>query len=144
MSTNPSSLEWIKDDAGTQLALIVWNDYIPSTTQFVTPDDFKQQVGFIVYAKEEAVKTHRHLPLHRHLIGTSEAIIVRQGRALFRLYDLSRTLIANRELKAGDIILMINGWHGVDFLEDTILLEIKQGPFLDMKEKEFMESERVS
>ena len=139
--SHPSDIEWIVDHAGTQLALIVRSEYTPVTTQFVTPNSFKQQVGFIVYAKDEAVKTHRHLPLERHLVGTSEAIIVRHGHALFRLHDLNRTLIATRELRTGDVILMINGWHGIEFIEDTVLLEIKQGPFLETKEKEILEPE---
>lgn len=34
---------------GQPIAYIVRKDYRPTRTEFLTPDDFNQQVGFIVY-----------------------------------------------------------------------------------------------
>ena len=48
----------------------------------------------------------------------------------------SRELVATRELRQGDVMLMIAGGHGFRMLEDTILLEIKQGPYTGIDEKE--------
>jgi len=45
-------------------------------------------------------------------------------------------LVTTRELKAGDVMLMVGGGHGFRILEETVFLEIKQGPFLPVTEKE--------
>jgi hypothetical protein len=74
--------------------------------------------------------------LERHLVGTSEVIVVRRGRCEIDIYDNDRTLIASRELRPGDIMLMTGGGHGFRMLEDTVLLEVKQGPYTGLDEKE--------
>ena len=118
------------------LAYIIPASLMPDKTAFVTPPEFKQQVGFVVYPAEGEVKRHLHLPLERHLTGTSEVLIVRKGRCLLDVYNDDRDMVATRELRAGDVTLMVGGGHGFRMLEDTVFLEIKQGPFLPVAEKE--------
>lgn len=127
--------ESIKDDEGNNIAMIIRKEHSPDKTQFFTPDEYNQQIGFIVYPKGEEVATHRHLPVDRRITGISEVLIVRKGRAIIRLYKTDKTFVAKRELKPGDLILLISGWHGIDFLEDTVIIEIKQGPYLGFDEK---------
>jgi hypothetical protein len=52
------------------------------------------------------------------------------------VYNDERGLVATRELCAGDIMLMVGGGHGFRMLEDTVLLEVKQGPYTGVDEKE--------
>ena len=118
------------------LAYIIHPNPLPCQTTFITPPEFKQQVGLIVYPAGGEVKRHLHLPLERHLIGTSEVLILQKGHCLADIYNDARELVATRELKAGDVMLMVGGGHGFRMLEDTVFLEVKQGPFLPVKEKE--------
>jgi hypothetical protein len=118
------------------LAYILRPNPLPGQTTFITPPEFKQQVGFIVYPAGGEVKKHLHLPLERHLVGTSEVLVVQKGHCLADIYNDERELVATRELKAGDVMLMVGGGHGFRILEDTVFLEIKQGPFLPVTEKE--------
>ena len=46
-----------------------------------------------------------------------------------------KLLVATRELKTGDVMLMVGGGHGFRMLEDTVLLEVKQGPYTGITEK---------
>ncbi len=108
----------------------------PRETTFVTPAEFKQQVGFVAYPAGSEIPRHTHLPLERHLIGTAEVLVVRRGRCLMDLYDNQRTLVATRELAAGDVVLLVSGGHGFRIIEDTLFLEVKQGPYLGVDEKE--------
>jgi hypothetical protein len=39
-------------------------------------------------------------------------------------------------LRAGDIAIAVGGGHGFRMLEDTVLLEVKQGPYPGQTEKE--------
>jgi hypothetical protein len=45
-------------------------------------------------------------------------------------------LVASRELRSGDITLMVGGGHGFRMQEDTVFLEVKQGPYTGIDEKE--------
>lgn len=130
-----TDVEWIERN-GKRLAGIIRASLMPDKTTFLTPDDFKQQVGFVVYPKGGEIKRHVHRPLERHLVGTSEVLVVRKGRAEIDIYDDDRTLVTTRELRAGDIMLMVGGGHGFRMLEDTVFLEVKQGPYTGIDEKE--------
>ena len=118
------------------LTLIIRSSFRVSQTTFLTPPEFKQQVGFIVYRAGTEVPRHVHRALERHLVGTSEVILVKQGRCLLDIYNDARELVATRELVVGDLMLMVGGGHGFRMLEDTILLEVKQGPYTGIDEKE--------
>ena len=41
----------------------------------------------------------------------------------------------NLEVQEGDFVLLLGGGHGIKFREDTILLEVKQGPYKGESEK---------
>ena len=118
------------------LAYIIRGDLMPSHTTFLTPPQFKQQVGFVVYPAGGEIQRHVHRPLSRHLIGTSEVLIVRRGRCEIDIYNDDRELVARRELREGDVMLMVGGGHGFHMLEDTVFLEVKQGPYTGQDEKE--------
>jgi hypothetical protein len=121
---------------GQPLAYVIRAELVPDKTTFLTPDSFKQQVGFVVYPKDGVIARHDHRPLERHLVGTSEVLVLRQGRCEIDIYSPERELVTTRELKAGDIMLMVGGGHGFRMLEDTVFLEVKQGPYTGIDEKE--------
>ena len=118
------------------LAYIIHGCFIPQSTVFLTPPEFKQQVGFVVYPAGGEIQRHDHRPLERNIIGTSEVLVVKCGRCEIDIYNDERQIVATRELGPGDIMLMVAGGHGFRMLEDTVLLEIKQGPYTGVDEKE--------
>jgi hypothetical protein len=118
------------------LAYIIRKGLVPDKTTFLTPPEFKQQLGFVVYPAGGAIQRHDHRPVERHLVGTSEVLVVQRGRCEIDIYNDDRELVATRELRQGDIMLMVGGGHGFRMLEDTVFLEIKQGPYTGVDEKE--------
>lgn len=118
------------------LAYIIRSSLVPNQTTFLTPPEFKQQVGFVVYPAGGEIQRHVHRPLKRHLVGTSEVLVLKKGHCLIDIYNDDRELVATRELHEGDVMLMVGGGHGFRMLEDTVFLEIKQGPYTGMEEKE--------
>ncbi len=121
---------------GQPLAYIIRAALVPERTTFLTPPEFKQQVGYVVYPAGGEIARHVHLPLQRQLVGTSEVLIVKQGRCEIDVYNDARELVATRELSTGDVMLMVGGGHGFRMLEPTVLLEVKQGPYTGLEEKE--------
>jgi len=123
-------------DGETTLAIIIHAEMSPQRTTFITPDEYKQQVGFVVYPAGGEVARHVHRQLERQIFGTSEVLVVKQGRCEMDVYNDDRECIAIRELKQGDVLIMVAGGHGFRMLEDTVLLEVKQGPYTGVDEKE--------
>ena len=121
---------------GTPLAYLIRAEIDPRETTFVTPGDFNQQVGFIVYPAGAEIPRHLHRPVERRLNETSEVLIVRRGHCEVDIYNNARDLVAVRKLSAGDILILVAGGHGFRMLEDTVLLEVKQGPYTGLQEKE--------
>lgn len=118
------------------LAYIVRAGATESATAFFTGDDAAFQAGFVVYPAGGSVVPHLHLPVVRTVVGTSELLMVRQGRCIVDLYGDDRALVASRELTAGDLVISLGGGHGFRMLEDTVLFEVKQGPYRGQAEKE--------
>jgi hypothetical protein len=120
---------------GQPLAYIIRTEMNPEKTTFLTPPEFNLQVGFVVYPAVGEITRHVHRPLERHIVGTSEVLVVKKGLCQIDIYNDDRELVATGELRAGDTMLMVGGGHGFRMLEDTVFLEIKQGPYSGLDEK---------
>jgi mannose-6-phosphate isomerase-like protein (cupin superfamily) len=122
---------------GDVLAYVVRGGSLPAATTFLTPDDCNLQVGHVVYPAGGVIARHMHLPVERRIAGTTEVLIVERGRCSVDVYADDRSVVATRELQTGDILIALGGGHGFHALEDLVLLEIKQGPYLgDVSTKE--------
>jgi hypothetical protein len=123
-------------DGDVPLAYFVRAGWMPEKTQFLTPDDFGQQMGMIVYGAGQSIQPHLHLPVVREVHGTTECIVVRKGSCAIDIYDGQKNLLSSHELRTGDIVLLLGGGHGFRMHEDTVLFEVKQGPYVGMADKE--------
>ncbi|MBI5623159.1 MAG: hypothetical protein HY924_05205 [Elusimicrobia bacterium] len=121
---------------GRLLACVVRGRLDPRKTAFLTPPEFNLQVGFVAHPAGGVVDRHLHRPLRRSIIGTSEVLVVKKGRCWLDVYDDGRKKVATRLLRAGDILFLVAGGHGFRMLEDTVFLEVKQGPYTGLDEKE--------
>lgn len=111
------------------VAYVVRAEATATTTAFFTGTDATFQAGFVVHPAGTAIVPHAHLPVVRTVVGTSEVLMVRQGRCIVDVYGDDRSLVASRELGTGDLVIFVGGGHGIRLLEDTVFLEIKQGPY---------------
>lgn len=125
----------IISDGDVPLAYIVDPKWKPERTEFFTPDHFTQQIGMIVYGAGEQIIPHVHVPVERHITGTTECVIVRQGACEIDIYNADREFIVTRSLSEGAIILLLAGGHGFRMTEHTILFEVKQGPYVGGRDK---------
>ena len=121
---------------GQTLCYVVRGSSHPTQTTFITPPDSKQQVGFIVYPKGGSIKRHIHRQLERHIVGMAEVLVVRSGHCQIEVYDEDKNPVTVRDLYQNDVVVMVAGGHGFQIKEDTVLLEIKQGPYLGPEDKE--------
>lgn len=128
-------IEWIKH--GNQvLGIIISSEYHPLTTEFITPDSFTQQVGFIVYSKSENIVPHIHRDIDRKIQGTSEVLLVRKGCCWVDFYLNDKSPLCSKKLTKGDVLILVSGGHGFRMVKDTTFLEIKQGPYIGEHDKD--------
>jgi mannose-6-phosphate isomerase-like protein (cupin superfamily) len=118
------------------LAIIVRGEYRPTSTTFLTSPELEQQLGFVVHPAGERIPSHMHRPEERHLTGTSEVLVVVKGACEIELFDDHHVRVATRQLNQGDVVLLASGGHGFRMLQETVLLEIKQGPYMGQDEKD--------
>ncbi len=111
------------------VAIILRSHYTSEETIFFSSPDFSQQLGYIVYKKGGVIKTHSHKEVHRKITLTQEVLFIKKGRLLVNLYTTEKEYITSRELNSGDIIFLCSGGHGLKMLEDTEMIEVKQGPY---------------
>jgi hypothetical protein len=129
-----SGLEVVRD-SGRVLAYIVRAHATSERTRFLTPDDSNLQLGLIAYRAGQRVAPHYHLPVERTTRGTLEFLSVREGSCELDLYDDGNRRVATLPLNVGDVVLLVTGGHGIRMLTDTVLLEVKQGPYTGVEEK---------
>jgi len=129
-----SFIEHIDVD-GRVAAIIVRNDFMADGIQFVTPPDFSQQLGFMRRPVGYQIQPHIHKRVERETTLTQEVLYVRRGRVRVDFYGDDEQFRESREIRAGDVILLSAGGHGFEMLEDSELIEVKQGPYVDDKRR---------
>lgn len=106
---------------------------------FFTPSGFSQQLGFLPHKKGGILNAHLHNKVNREITLTQEVLFIKRGKIQVNFYTEDKEYITSRELKTGDVILLCSGGHGFKMLEDTEMIEVKQGPHLGDGDKERFE-----
>lgn len=135
MAAGSSQIETVAH-AGRVIGLVVRSGALPPETKFLTSPEDNLQLGYVVYPAGGEIQRHVHLPLERELVGTSEVVIVKQGRCEVDFYSDDKELLTTLEMTEGDVMLLLRGGHGFRMTEDTVLFEVKQGPYTGLAEKE--------
>ena len=130
----PTPVERI-EHAGELHALIVRREFALPGIHFFTPNDFSQQLGVMCHPAGRVIGAHVHKPVRRTIALTQETLFIRRGRLRVDFFDEDQTYLESRELKGGDVILLIKGGHGFLVLEDLEMIEVKQGPYAGDEDK---------
>ena len=124
------------------MAIIIRHDFIKDGIEFFTPGDFSQQLGYMKHKKGETIQEHIHVLHVREVQYTQETLFIKKGRVKINFYHQDKSFFTSRELKTGDVILLASGGHGFEFLEETEMIEVKQGPYCGDQDKvRFMENQ---
>ena len=138
MVTNMPNMEQIFDEY-RMIAIIVYADYKPDGIKFFTPNSFSQQLACMKRPKGYLIPPHVHKPVPRNVKYTQETLFIRKGRVLVNFYSEEREFLEHRELSDGDVVLLVSGGHDFLMLEDTEIIEVKQGPYAGEDDKERFE-----
>jgi hypothetical protein len=96
---------------------------------FVSEDKDTMQLGVNQYEKGAVIKPHAHLPLPRSIESTAEFLHIDSGSCQLDLYNHNKQKFFETTLEQGDTVLFLTGGHGLEILESTRIIEVKQGPY---------------
>jgi len=102
---------------------------------FFTPDDFSQQLAYMKRPTDYSIPAHVHNPVSRNVDLTQEVLFIKSGRVRVDFYDNDRNYLESRILHPGDVILLAHGGHGFVMLEESEIIEVKQGPYAGDEDK---------
>ena len=115
--------------------------FVKKGVDFVTEDKNLLQLGFLNHNKNHKIKSHIHLKKTRIINFCTEILLIEKGKVKVKFYDLTKkNLKKDKILNKGDIIILFQGGHGFEILEQTKIIEIKQGPYIEGKDKKIIES----
>lgn len=122
------------------LAMILRNDYSSEGVNFITPDEYSQQMAYMHHPAGKVIDAHVHNMVHRNVILTQEVLFIKKGVLRVDFYDEYEDYLESRDLHAGDIILLVSGGHGFQVLEEVEMIEVKQGPYAGENDKRRFQS----
>lgn len=84
--------------------------------------------------KGDVAKAHHHVPTRRVTKLLEECLIVIKGKIRYDLFDAKGKCFKRVLLCGGEAMLVLGIAHAVHFLEDSLVYELKNGPFIDDKD----------
>jgi cupin fold WbuC family metalloprotein len=116
------------------LALIVREDVRSEGVNFFTSKENPLQLGVLIHKKGSVIKPHIHKKINVTIADLQEVLHIDYGKVEAYFYDVEGKEIRKALLNEGDTILLISGGHGFKILEDSKIIEIKQGPYRGKEE----------
>lgn len=117
------------------LAIILRDGYECEGVDFITPDEYSQQLAYMHHPAGKVIDAHVHNVIHRNVVYTQEVLFIKKGKLRVDFYDDYKDYLESRILEAGDTILLTSGGHGFKVLEEVEMIEIKQGPYAGGQDK---------
>jgi mannose-6-phosphate isomerase-like protein (cupin superfamily) len=124
---------------GRILAVLLRAQHNVDGIEFLTPNDFSQQLGYMNRPQGYVIPPHVHNSVPREVEFTKEVLFIKSGKVRVDFYDDDQSYFESRILKQGDVILLAFGGHGFEMLEPTEIIEVKQGPYAGEADKKRFE-----
>ena len=104
----------------------------PGSTPVIPPEE-ALQVLTLKHKKGRVVDPHVHIPHRRVTDVLQECLVVIRGRIVVSLFEEDGSLFRQFQVGQGETCIILAMPHRVEFLEDSEIIEIKNGPFFDDK-----------
>lgn len=116
-------------------ATVIRSAYQREGIEFFTNHSDTIQLGYMNRAKGYKIPPHIHNSVPRTVEFTNEVLFIKSGRVRVDFYGMDYAVAASVVLTTGDVILLTLHGHGFEMLEDTEMIEVKQGPYVGESDK---------
>jgi hypothetical protein len=117
------------------LAIVLKAEFKENGIKFFTPNHFSQQLGYMNRPSGYVIEPHLHNSVLRNVEYTNEVLFIKSGKVRVDFYTPEKNYIESLILNTGDIVLLASGGHGFEILEDSEIVEVKQGPYVGDHDK---------
>ncbi|MBC7413303.1 MAG: hypothetical protein H7331_12710 [Bacteroidia bacterium] len=117
------------------LAVIIRASYTNTGIEFFTTENDSQQLGYMNRPQGYEILPHRHNIVQREVRLTQEVLYIKSGKVRVDFYDNDQNYLESRIVFKGDVILLADGGHGFMMLEQSEIIEVKQGPYCGERDK---------
>ena len=117
------------------LSIIIRSGFEKNGIEFFTPDDFSQQLAYMKHEEGYNILPHVHNAVPREVQYTQETLFIKSGKVRVDFYDDNKQYLESHILNQGDVILLATGGHGFKMLEESEIIEVKQGPYAGEQDK---------
>lgn len=117
------------------LAIIIRHSFCKDGIHFFTPDNYSQQLAYMKRPKDYSIPPHVHNAVPREVQFTQEVLIIKSGKIRVDFYDDNQQYLQSTFLNAGDVVLLAFGGHGFEMIEESEIIEVKQGPYAGEMDK---------
>lgn len=121
--------------SGLTIAIILRSTYKEEGIKFFTPNDYSQQLAYMNRPKGYVISPHIHNAVPREVLFTKEVLFVKTGKVRVDFYDEDKNYLESTILNQGDVVLLAFGGHGFEMLEESEIIEVKQGPYAGEADK---------
>lgn len=123
-------------DGDVLMAVIISAEFDKPGIHFFTPGELSQQLAYMRHPPGKIIEPHVHNPVPREVQYTQEVLLIKRGKLRVDFYNQQQTYLRSRILRSGDVILLAVGGHGFEVLEETEMIEVKQGPYAGDRDKQ--------
>lgn len=117
------------------LSIIIRRNFEKEGIEFFTPNNFSQQLAYMKRPKNYIIPPHVHNQVPRKVVWTQEVLFIKSGKVRVDFYDDNKNYLESTILYPGDVILLAHGGHGFEMLEESEIIEVKQGPYAGEMDK---------
>ncbi len=117
------------------LGVIIRRDYSINGIEFFSDPSDSQQIGLMNRPKGYKIQPHCHNLITREINLTQEVLFIKNGKVRVDFYSSDQNYIKSSILYSGDVVLLSNGGHGFEILEESTIFEVKQGPYSEEIDK---------
>ena len=122
-------------DQDILLAIIIRSTYHNEGIEFFTPDNFSQQLAYMKRPPGYKISPHVHNSVKREVFFTQEVLFLKKGKVKVDFYNDKKKYIESKTISTGDVLLLAAGGHGFHMIEESEIIEVKQGPYAGDNDK---------
>lgn len=117
------------------LGIIIRRSYSTEGIDFFTQDEDPLQLGYMKREKDYSIEPHVHNPVERLISFTHEVLYIKSGKVRVDFYTNEKKYLRSILAESGDVLLLMDGGHGFKMLEESEIIEVKQGPYVGNRDK---------
>ena len=123
------------ENSGVLIALVIRSNFEKEGIHFFTENKEIIQFGYMKRAAGYKIQPHIHKPYSRLTDGTQEVLFLKKGKVRVNFFDEKQNSLSSTVLNTGDWIVLLLQGHGFDFIEESELFEVKNGPYASDDDK---------